>query len=207
MENENENLKITAGSDGFDYRLPKEKTKITVGEKYGALTIVKILGKKVDMENRNFYVDCVCECGKNKTARYSHLKSGKIVSCGCKKIGVKKETKQVDKERTFKKIDSLKKANDKLPDKIESEKRLLAEKIKQIRSDGIKNIATFNKEIERREKEIKKYRREKIKEMKMIEEDIVKSSKKEMRAKIKDLKRVLSNNKKNIKYNEDRLKR
>lgn len=48
--------------------------------KFGKLTVKKRHHK--DNKN-NVYWYCICECGKEKIARGSHLVSGNITSCGC----------------------------------------------------------------------------------------------------------------------------
>lgn len=50
-----------------------------VGNTYGIVRVTEDLG----IINRNRYVLGVCHCGKLKKFRLCHLKSGKIVSCGC----------------------------------------------------------------------------------------------------------------------------
>lgn len=49
------------------------------GKKFGRLTVLKI-DKKV---RRSYYWLCKCDCGTLKSIKGSHLKDGKIVSCGC----------------------------------------------------------------------------------------------------------------------------
>jgi hypothetical protein len=36
-------------------------------------------------KNNRYYLLCECECGNIKSIRYDHLKSEKILSCGCKR--------------------------------------------------------------------------------------------------------------------------
>lgn len=49
-------------------------------QKYGRLTVLE----RVKLPNQsNAYCKCLCECGNIKTIRETHLKSGKIKSCGC----------------------------------------------------------------------------------------------------------------------------
>ena len=50
-----------------------------VGEKYGKLTVVSSAG----LHGGHMYWNCRCDCGKEKVARGSHLKSGNVRSCGC----------------------------------------------------------------------------------------------------------------------------
>ena len=51
-----------------------------VGQKFGRLTVIKRMGND---KYRNSRWLCLCECGKEKIIRGSHLKSGDIKSCGC----------------------------------------------------------------------------------------------------------------------------
>lgn len=51
-----------------------------INKKYGKLTVIaegnpNLVGRRVV---------CICECGKQKEVRLSHLKNGSIVSCGCR---------------------------------------------------------------------------------------------------------------------------
>lgn len=50
--------------------------------KYGKLTV---LSKNKRESSRRSFWDCVCDCGKRTIVRGSHLTSGAITSCGCKK--------------------------------------------------------------------------------------------------------------------------
>lgn len=50
--------------------------------KYGRLTVIADAGKR---GHNHRYVLCRCDCGKEKEVRLEHLKSRKIVSCGCHK--------------------------------------------------------------------------------------------------------------------------
>lgn len=55
--------------------------EITLGSKFGYLTIVGLLPKE---KNRNREASVKCDCGKEKTVQLSNLKSGGTLSCGCK---------------------------------------------------------------------------------------------------------------------------
>lgn len=48
------------------------------GQKFGRLTVISFLGRI----KWSYYL-CKCECGKEKKVRRDHLKTGKILSCGC----------------------------------------------------------------------------------------------------------------------------
>jgi hypothetical protein len=53
-------------------------------KKYGKLTILEESDSlKLPCGQTNRVFDCLCECGKHKKVRWSHLKRGKINSCGC----------------------------------------------------------------------------------------------------------------------------
>jgi len=52
-----------------------------VGKKFGKLTVIKEISK-----NKNGHIKflCECECGNSKEVFGTHLRHGKIISCGCK---------------------------------------------------------------------------------------------------------------------------
>lgn len=50
------------------------------GQRFGRLVAVRVAGKTGSGEAR---WECLCDCGKIKTVRYGHLKSGAVKSCGC----------------------------------------------------------------------------------------------------------------------------
>ena len=50
------------------------------GQKFERLTVLRDTGKDGHGDS---WMLCICSCGKNKKARFSHLKSGGIRSCGC----------------------------------------------------------------------------------------------------------------------------
>ena len=56
------------------------KQRITIGNKYGRLTVVSSAGKTKDGRQQFF---CVCECGKELVVLGKSLKSGNTKSCGC----------------------------------------------------------------------------------------------------------------------------
>jgi hypothetical protein len=47
------------------------------GEKFGELVVLEYL--------KGGYYRCICDCGTEKKVRTGHLKSGAIVSCGCRR--------------------------------------------------------------------------------------------------------------------------
>lgn len=54
-----------------------------IGEKFGKLSV---LSRAENGSSNNARWNCVCECGTIKTVASGHLRTGLIVSCGCKKI-------------------------------------------------------------------------------------------------------------------------
>jgi hypothetical protein len=56
-----------------------------VGSKYGSLAVVSNSDRTA--KNGARYVIVVCDCGAKKEVLAGHLRGGKIVSCGCEKIG------------------------------------------------------------------------------------------------------------------------
>lgn len=55
--------------------------KTTAGVVYGRLTVIE---KDEDLQRASWL--CKCECGKIKSIRQDHLRSGRTVSCGCHKV-------------------------------------------------------------------------------------------------------------------------
>jgi len=51
-----------------------------IGDRYGKLVIEYLHHK--DKRYQKYYM-CKCDCGSPKIARFSHLKAGKVSSCGC----------------------------------------------------------------------------------------------------------------------------
>ncbi len=49
------------------------------GRKFGQLTVMVM----ADVRRRQSYWNCQCLCGQTKVVRGTHLKAGKIISCGC----------------------------------------------------------------------------------------------------------------------------
>lgn len=52
-----------------------------VGEKHGRLTVVSWAPQPAGEAQSKW--DCLCDCGKARTASYAYLTKGKLVSCGC----------------------------------------------------------------------------------------------------------------------------
>lgn len=59
------------------------------GQKYGRLTVLKLhhkeqcYAKNGTKNGSRYYYLCLCDCGNQTIVRGSHLKHGKISSCGC----------------------------------------------------------------------------------------------------------------------------
>lgn len=50
------------------------------GKRFGRLTVTgRIAGKQKTWK-------CICDCGKESSARSDHLHEGRVVSCGCKRL-------------------------------------------------------------------------------------------------------------------------
>jgi hypothetical protein len=56
------------------------KRQELIGCVFGRLTVKKF--SHISRGGQSYWV-CICTCGKEKTARSSHLKSGSVRSCGC----------------------------------------------------------------------------------------------------------------------------
>lgn len=52
-----------------------------IGQRFGKLLVESRIGAK--HVNRQIYWKCLCDCGNTSEVRTSHLRKGKIVSCGC----------------------------------------------------------------------------------------------------------------------------
>lgn len=60
------------------------KTIDAIGKKFNMLTVLSVHHKD---ESSHVYVNCVCDCGKHKVLRLSHITSGHTISCGCQGKG------------------------------------------------------------------------------------------------------------------------
>lgn len=58
------------------------KTKVIIGEKYGRLTPIEVVGRN---KHGLLLYKCVCDCGNTKIIGSRYLTDGKTVSCGCKR--------------------------------------------------------------------------------------------------------------------------
>lgn len=65
----------------------KTKSEITIGEKYGRLTIIKEIEPRMSSAgNKNRRMLCKCDCGKEVEVSLTNLRRGHTKSCGCYKI-------------------------------------------------------------------------------------------------------------------------
>lgn len=63
---------------------PFERVVVVPGERFGKLEVIYEAEKMVQPSGqsaRSFM--CMCECGKTKRVRLSHLRKGRVTSCGC----------------------------------------------------------------------------------------------------------------------------
>lgn len=63
-----------------------------IGTRYG-----RLIALEETRVGHNRAMLCQCDCGKRKTIRLSHLKAGRIKSCGC----LMRETIDAHKRRTM----------------------------------------------------------------------------------------------------------
>lgn len=61
-------------------RASPNKTPLSVGERFGRLVV--LANEPKDRFGRSIYL-CRCDCGEEKVAVQSHLRTGFVVSCGC----------------------------------------------------------------------------------------------------------------------------
>jgi len=59
---------------------PTPRNKMKVGEVYSKLTVIEYAGST---KSRIKTWLCSCDCGGSRIVRHDHLRSGKVVSCGC----------------------------------------------------------------------------------------------------------------------------
>lgn len=69
------------------------------GKKFGRLTVIEF----VEMRGKYRFYKCICECGKFKIIRSSHLKSGNTISCGCfrKELGERSKTHGKESSKVY----------------------------------------------------------------------------------------------------------
>lgn len=59
--------------------------KVFTGQVYGLLTVVDNNPIVETDRNKHYRYQCRCECGKEHIVLVTHLRSGRITSCGCKR--------------------------------------------------------------------------------------------------------------------------
>lgn len=67
------------------------RTIVTIGAKYGKLTIVQDLGARLSNGQRRTFVRAICECGNQYEGMLGLIKSGGVQSCGCYRRDLAKE--------------------------------------------------------------------------------------------------------------------
>ena len=81
------------------------KLKNIIGNKYGRLTVIKILDEKGNRGQLKYL--CKCDCGKSHIVTGESLRSGKSKSCGCLKkefIEKNKFKRNMDRENAMLKV-------------------------------------------------------------------------------------------------------
>ncbi|MCR6112727.1 hypothetical protein HXA35_20565 [Bacillus sp. A301a_S52] len=63
--------------------MAKRKIKVTPGQNYSHLTVIKEIDPVQYGKYKTRMVLCVCECGKEREVRLEYLRSGHTKSCGC----------------------------------------------------------------------------------------------------------------------------
>lgn len=58
-----------------------------IGERYGLLEVIAQAETRVSSGQRKRYALVRCDCGTIKEVRYTHLKQGRTLTCGCEKPG------------------------------------------------------------------------------------------------------------------------
>ena len=81
------------------------KLKNIIGNKYGRLTVIKMLDEKGNRGQLKYL--CKCDCGKSHIVTGESLRSGKSKSCGCLKkefIEKNKFKRNMDRENAMLKV-------------------------------------------------------------------------------------------------------
>ena len=69
----------------MQYKYMRTKIKLKKGNHFGMLTVIgEAPIKYLPCGQKNRFILCKCDCGKNKEIRLLHLIRGRIQSCGCK---------------------------------------------------------------------------------------------------------------------------
>lgn len=63
------------------------------GQKFGRLAVISMKGR--DEKSGQSIWNCVCDCGKEHSVVYCHLKSGDTQSCGCLAVELAKERSKI----------------------------------------------------------------------------------------------------------------
>ena len=74
----------TCGCGERESRYTRKHSVDIAGKQYGHLTVLKDSGQRESNGTTIWICDCIC--GNKTTASYSDLKSGRVTSCGCKKV-------------------------------------------------------------------------------------------------------------------------
>lgn len=64
-----------------EYNNMDKRIKNLIGQKFNRLTVINYFAPKAKIGHA--YWVCICDCGKEKIVRASHLKTGSVKSCGC----------------------------------------------------------------------------------------------------------------------------
>lgn len=94
------------GTHSCGCKLHEDRFEDLSGQKYNHLTILEFYSKR-GYKNKPYYT-CLCDCGNKTIVRGSHVKSGKVKSCGCLKYKKKGNEYVVDGD-----ITTIKMANNK----------------------------------------------------------------------------------------------
>lgn len=73
------------GGTQMEYTAPSNPklVKDLTGQTFGRLSVVKLLGKRVNHKNRVMFWFCQCQCGNKVEVAGSDLRRGNTQSCGC----------------------------------------------------------------------------------------------------------------------------
>lgn len=75
---------MTGAATTAPLELPRRRTNVSAGDRFGRLTIASYAGKNARGENT---WRCTCECGGWRIVKTNRLTSGKTASCGCRGTG------------------------------------------------------------------------------------------------------------------------
>ena len=101
---------INEGTKSCGHLRGKKKEDLT-NKKFGKLTALKSIKK-----NNRIYWECKCDCGGTTIVKASHLKEGKIQSCGCLKSIGEEKISQILNENNIKFIKQYNNLNCIFPD-------------------------------------------------------------------------------------------